>query len=68
MSRRDFKSIQPVVQGDKVTLIAIADDGTAWSCRGYTTNHWEPHSDGQQWVQIPSLPSTGELKVPPIKL
>jgi len=66
MGKRKFASIQPYVQNGAVTLIAIADDGTAWSCRGETTDNWEPHSVDADWVQIPSLPDKDEAKLPPM--
>lgn len=68
MGKRTFVSIQPVIQDKAVTLIAIADDGTAWSLRGYVSDHWESYSDEEQWVQIPGLPDKDPLTLPAMKL
>lgn len=68
MIQRKFASIQPIFQNGVVTLVAIAEDGTAWSCRGHIMDHWVPHSEGQQWVQIPPLPGKEQAVLPPIAL
>ena len=64
---RKFVSIQTAVEESSVALIAIADDGTAWTIAGSVGNNWKPYS-GSEWVQIPSLPSKEATPIPPIAL
>ena len=60
---RKFKSIQAVViAGEKgVGLIAVADDGTAWTARTHSVlGH--VHSQDLEWKQITDLPVDESLK------
>lgn len=60
---RKFVSIQAIAQDRKITLFAVADDGTAWSRSGGISDHWAPY-DSTEWEQIPSLPPSEARPAP----
>lgn len=55
-TKRKFQSIQVIAEGNGVALIAIADDGTAWTARTYATGGYMNH-ENLEWKQITELPA-----------
>lgn len=52
---RKFVSIQPVVVADGVALIAVADDGSAWTAKSYCNSGYLNPED-LEWRPLTALP------------
>lgn len=56
MAKRSFQNIQAVFDGRGVALIAIADDGTAWTAQAHSRNGYIPGTE-LEWRKIDDLPA-----------
>ncbi|GEM_PF-5095532 len=59
--KRKFISIQAIESEGSIALIALGDDGTAWTARTHANSGYM-ESDGLEWKPItalPKIPMTG---------